>query len=58
MWYPWEGVQMSVGYDVFAFFNTVSSPRPIDFNFGTVDPNYERTFRWFNGLQASVAISF
>jgi hypothetical protein len=58
MWYPWEGVQMSVGYDVFAFFNTVSSPRPIDFNFGAVDPNYERTFRWFNGLQASVAISF
>src|SRR5262249_33376252 len=24
-WYPWEGIQMQVGYDVMTFFNTISS---------------------------------
>ncbi len=57
-WYPWEGIQCRLGYDLFAFFNTVSSPRPVDFNYSALDPNYERTFRFFDGFTASVAIIF
>jgi hypothetical protein len=58
MWYPWEGVQLRFGWDFFCFFNTVYSPRPIDFNYSSVDPNYERAFRFFDGLQASIAFVF
>jgi hypothetical protein len=58
MWYPWEGVQLKLGYDVFGFFNTISSPRPVSFDYSGLNPNYERTFRLFDGFQASVAIIF
>jgi len=55
-WYPWEGIQMQIGYDVMTFFNTVSSHRPIDFNLGTVDPEYNsQFFRWFYGIHAGIA---
>lgn len=54
-WYPWEGITMQLGYDVMAFFNTVSSHRPIDFNLGTVDPEYNTQLnRWFYGLRAGI----
>ena len=42
MWYPIEGVQIHAGYDIQGFFNTVSSPKPVDFNYGAVDPRYNR----------------
>ena len=58
MWYPIEGVQLKFGYDFMAFFNTISSPRPISFDYSGLDPAYERTFRFFDGFQASLAISF
>jgi hypothetical protein len=58
MWYPWEGIQVKLGYDVFGFFNTISSPRPISFDYSGLDPNYERTFRLFDGIQASIAFIF
>jgi hypothetical protein len=58
MWYPWEGIQMRFGWDFFCFFNTISSPRPIDFNYSALVPSYERTFRFFDGLQASIAFVF
>lgn len=54
-WYPWEGISMQVGYDVMTFFNTVSSHRPIDFNLGTVDPEYNRDFRWFYGCHFGIS---
>jgi hypothetical protein len=57
-WYPWEGVQVRLGYDLLAFFNTISSPQPVDFNYSSVDPGYARTFRFFNGFMAAVAIVF
>ncbi len=51
-WYPWEAITMTLGYDVMAFFNTISSHRPIDFNLGTVDPEYgNQPTRWFYGLR-------
>jgi hypothetical protein len=58
MWYPYEGIQLSLGYDLMAFFNTVSAPRPIDFNYSALDPPYVSTFRFFDGWQASIAFVF
>jgi hypothetical protein len=58
MWYPLEGIQLQVGYDFFAFFNTVASPQPIDFNYSALVPQYQDVFRYFQGFQASVAIVF
>ena len=55
-WYPWEAISMTVGYDVMAYFNTISSHRPIDFNLGSVDPEYgHQANRWFYGLRAGIS---
>ncbi len=56
VWYPIQSVQVRLGYDVMAFFNTVSSPRPIDFNYGSLTPRYESTFRVLDGLNVGLAI--
>jgi hypothetical protein len=58
-WYPWEGIQCRLGYDLFAFFNTVTAPRPIDFDYSALNPGYERDIiRFFDGFTASVALIF
>ena len=56
VWYPIQSVQVRLGYNAMAFFNTVSSPRPIDFNYGSLTPRYESTFRLLDGLNFGVAI--
>jgi hypothetical protein len=58
MWYPLEGIQFQVGWDFFCFFNTISSPRPVDFNYSNLAPGYESTFRYFQGFNASIAFVF
>jgi hypothetical protein len=55
VWYPIQSVQCRIGYDAMAFFNTVSSPKPIDFNYGSVNPQYNSTFRLFDGLNVGIA---
>lgn len=57
-WYPVEGVEFKVGYDLMALFNTISSRHPIDFDFGAVDPAYESQFRFIDGFTAGVALVF
>lgn len=58
-WYPIEGVELRVGYDALAFFNTVSSPYPVDFNYGRLNPGWrDNTFRFMDGFNAGVGISF
>jgi hypothetical protein len=57
-WYPIEGVQLRVGYDLMGFFNTVSSPNPVSFNFGGLDPAWVSQTRWFNGLNTGIAFIF
>lgn len=58
-WYPWEGIQAWVGYDFISFFNTYSSPQPVDFNFGAIDPEFkDGTFRYLHGLRWGVAFVF
>jgi hypothetical protein len=58
MWYPWENIQVQVGYQLMAFFNTLSSPRPIDFDYSNVAPHWSTTTRWLDGFQFGVGISF
>ncbi len=58
MWYPIEGVQLQGGWDAFCFFNTISSPTPVDFNYSALAPPYQSTFRYFSGFHASVAFIF
>ncbi len=58
-WYPVEGVQIRIGYNMLGFFNTVSSPYPVDFNYGQLDPGWKTTqFRFLDGLDAGIGFIF
>jgi hypothetical protein len=58
LWYPWEAIQVRVGYNIFALFNTLASERPIEFNMGTVNPAFDSVNRIFHGLDIGVAFIF
>jgi hypothetical protein len=58
-WYPIEGIQLRVGYDVMAFFHTISSPEPVDFDFGALAPAWvDDEVRFIDGLHAGIAFIF
>jgi hypothetical protein len=57
-WYPMAGVQLRVGYNLMAFFDTFSSADPVNFNYGGLDPTYNRTFRLFDGFNAGIGFIF
>lgn len=57
-WYPYEGIVCRVGYDAMGFFNTIASPRPIDYNMGTITPGYTSVFRLFDGFNAGIGFIF
>jgi hypothetical protein len=57
-WYPIEGVQVQVGYDIMGFFNTIAAPNPVSFNYGGLDPAWTEKFRFFDGLRAGVGFIF
>jgi hypothetical protein len=57
-WYPYRGIVCRFGYQVEALWNTMSSPQPIDFNFGAIVPAYLSTFRLFEGFDLGVGIMF
>ena len=58
-WFPIEAVEIRAGYDIQAFFNTVSMHQPIDFNYGAVDPRYEtNTVRLMDGFNLGIGIHF
>jgi hypothetical protein len=57
-YYPIEGVQVRIGYNVMAFFNTVAGSKPVCFDAGALDPNWERQSRWFDGLNVGIALIF
>jgi hypothetical protein len=59
VWYPWEAIQIRLGYSFMALFNTYASPRPIDFNFGTINPAYSGGInRLIHGLDIGIAFVF
>jgi hypothetical protein len=58
-WYPVQSVQFRVGYDVMAFLNTIASPNPVSFNFGGLDPPFDKGhLRVFDGFRAGVMFAF
>ena len=58
-WYPIEGVELRFGYELQNFFNTVSSPQPIDFNMGAITPTWDKgTYRLFDGFSAGISFIF
>ncbi len=57
-WYPTAGIQVRVGYDVMAFFNTVSSPDPVSFDFSGLDPAFKRTTRFIDGWNMGIGFIF
>ncbi len=58
MWYPYEFIQIQVGYQVMGFFNTISARRPIDFDYSNLNPHYSTTQRYFDGFKAGIAFTF
>lgn len=58
-WYPWEAISIDFGWDIMLFFNTIASQRPIDFNMGTNDPEYNHQFlRYWHGFRAGISFVF
>jgi len=57
-WYPHEGIQLMVGYDLMLFLNTIASQQPVDFDYGSLTPRYDRVHRLFDGIQAGISFSF
>jgi len=58
-WFPTEGVQLRIGYDAMAFFNTVASPNPVSFDFSGLDPPWQKgIYRFMNGFNAGISFSF
>ncbi len=57
-YYPVEAIQIRIGYDVLAFFNTISSPYPIDFNFGQIRPAYQSQGRLLSGFSLGIGFVF
>jgi hypothetical protein len=57
-WYPWEAIQVRIGYNFMAIFNTLASPEPIDFNMGTIAPNYRGVYRYLHGFDFGIGFVF
>jgi hypothetical protein len=58
-WYPWEAISVNLSYNFYGFFNTIASRNPIDFNAGTVDPQYDTgIFRMLSGISFGVSFVF
>lgn len=58
-WYPIPNVQLRVGYQGQFYFNTKYMEKPISFNYGAIDPAYERKFlRLVHGVNAGIGITF
>jgi hypothetical protein len=57
-WYPWEFIEIRAGYEVMAFFNTIASPRPIDFDYSNLSPHFSTATRTFDGFKIGISLTF
>jgi hypothetical protein len=58
-WYPYEGIQVSIGYNAMVIFNTMAAPQPVDFNYGALVPAWEDGItRLIQGFNAGIAFIF
>ena len=57
-WYPIEGVQIRVGYELMAFFDTIAAPDPVSFDYSALNPAWKLQNRFFDGFHAGIAFIF
>jgi hypothetical protein len=57
-WYPWEAVQVRIGYNLLALFNTIAAERPIDFDMGVINPSFNGTTRVLHGFDIGIGFVF
>jgi hypothetical protein len=58
-WYPIEGVQMRVGYQILTFYNTLYMDQPVGFNYGSINPGYNtQEFRLLHGFNVGIGFFF
>jgi hypothetical protein len=58
-WYPIEGVEIRIGYDLMTFFDTVAAQHPVSFNYGMLDPPWDKgIFRMVDGFHAGIGLIF
>jgi len=58
-WYPIEAIQVHIGFDLMCFFNTMGSRQPIDFNYGSLAPEWNHIpTRYFDGFRAGIGFVF
>jgi Legionella pneumophila major outer membrane protein precursor len=43
-WQPFEGMMIKLGWNAYNYFNTQYMAAPVGFNFGAIDPGYEKRF--------------
>lgn len=58
-WYPFDGMQVRVGWNGLAFFNTIFMNQPVDFNFASLDPDWKsKAVRFLDGLEVGFSLIF
>lgn len=58
-WYPYEGVQLRIGYQAMGFFNTLYMKDPVGFDVGDIDPKYGvKFFRLIHGFNVGIGFFF
>jgi hypothetical protein len=57
-WYPFSGCQVRFGYDAMAFFNTYGTEQPVDFNYGSMTPGWQKINRYLTGFNAGIGFIF
>jgi hypothetical protein len=58
-WYPIEGVECHLGYQMQNFFNTIASPQPVSFDYDAVDPPWvHKPWRLVDGVEVGVGFIF
>jgi hypothetical protein len=58
-WQPFEGITFRAGVNMMNYFNTLYMEHPIGFNFGAIDPAYEKKWlRCVYGCNFGVAFTF
>jgi hypothetical protein len=58
-WYPIEGVQVRLGYEIMTFYNTLYMKDPVGFDAAAIDPQYGvKAFRLIHGVNAGIGFFF
>jgi hypothetical protein len=57
-WYPFEGIQIRAGYEVFGALNIRRSEHPVSFDLGHLDPAYDNQALIMDGFVLGFSLIF